>query len=644
MSTLSCGDSSPNMSGVGFWPILRLALALSALGAGVFALPYVVPVSSSVISASSLAGFNNTVAYLAYLVCLVLTGTALTSFLGPRLPDTQPSIEIADAWAPTPVLWAVCAAHVALFAGVFLVKGHVAYADGVYFQQILARMHEGAVPYRDVNFLYGPAMLYPAYWLSRVIPVSLAYLVYYCLMYVFGLYLLYQCIRTVIGAREAAERLFVLFAAGCFNAVLGMNYVLVRFLLPLVTVVIAWRYLNRPSPGRFAVASLALLWTFLYSLEMGVLASGGLLLLGVLSATRPWWMVLLRPMEAPPREAASAGGTTSAASSSSALLHASAVCACAAGGLLMLFYVIDPSFTALARFVTPVLRYSAGGGSRPLSVSLPLVALMLVSILVTAASFHVLSRRGEGTDRLPLLLALLATAIVIQRPSFGKPDVLHIAYSGLPITLLGLAVIPVRWQGLAVRRAYCAVAVVAFMVPLQLYNVLTYAPMPKPRGNPQGGANTPTGSWGARHAVQESLDRLVVRFGTERTYYLHVLAQSSIPVVLHRHLKQVPYLATLDEAFTQDDIQQVIAELRQTRAMVISHRWTLQPFGPVPQDTVKGGLLEFLGVPAPGSKGFAQTVRANDRLREPLLEFLHSAYEVVGEDGDLVVLALRELV
>ncbi|TAJ29016.1 MAG: hypothetical protein EPO64_04225 [Nitrospirae bacterium] len=59
-------------------------------------------------------------------------------------------------------------------------------------------------------------------------------------------------------------------------------------------------------------------------------------------------------------------------------------------------------------------------------------------------------------------------------------------------------------------------------------------------------------------------------------------------------------------------------------------------------DDLKGRLLELLAVPSPGSSGFVQTVMANGRLRAPLLEFLKSSYEVVGEDGALVALAPRE--
>jgi hypothetical protein len=612
--------------------LLVLTIAIAAFGTGVFVLPYAIPTSSRVISASTLVGFNNAAAYSIYILLLILTSSLLV--LAWRAVPLEASVGVTQLqrWTPTALVWTILIGHALVFAGVYARKGHLVFADGMYFHQILARMAEGAVPYRDVNFLYGPAMLYPAYWLSQYLSVTDAYAFYYVAAYVAGLYLLYLCVQTITGL--PTDRMFVFCSLGLFNAVLGLNYVLLRFLLPIASVLVAASYLRDPRPLRFLWSVLILYITFTYSLEMGILAALSIMALATLRVLQPRFAAAAACGNTPSRVRGS-GEDKEAQGCLKLFISVMAICFFAAAALLGTLWIIDPTFQSLSGYLKPMLVYSAGGGNRPLSVSLPFLGIMVIGTL----TFGILtSLARQFDDRAVLFLGLLVAALMMLRPAFGKPDVLHIAYSGLPILLLGFAVVPNKFLGFPLRKAFLLLVFLTLMMPLQVYNLVTYVPVTSSPLRVANETEKDSVSRWSRRSIENGLDRIVNRFGTNRTYYLHALGYYSLPVVLQRHLKQVPYLVTLEEAFTDEDIKALIDELQNSQAVIVSLRRNLQPLGPFSTEGIAGKLLELMAMPAPGSFGFAETVEANDRLRAPLIEFIRSSYVVAVEDGELVAL------
>lgn len=629
--------------------LVAVVLAAMALVAGVFAVPYVIPASSPVVSASSLAGYNNSAAYLLYLVLVVMTGVLMAPFLK-SIPIATPRVSQALRFAPTFLVWVVLGGHLVLFAVLYAVKGYFVFGDGVYFQQVLARMTAGSTPYRDVNFLYGPAMLYPAFWLSRHVGVTAAYGLYYVATYLTGLYLLYLCVQAVTDRIQDVNRFFLLLSLGLFNALIGLNYVFLRHLLPVASLFCAWRFLERPSGLRFALSVLLLFATVTYSPEMGVLAMGSIVVLAVIRTAKPSVRALFNRVTGvgsggethglvgPPRWERDMADSQGPAT---VILQCTMICGLALLGLLAVFYAIDPTSQALIGFMRPILSYAAGGGNSPIYPSLPMLSLMTVSVVVVALTLKAAQRRDFWPEA-EIVLALLALSVLIQRPAFGKPDVVHIAYSGLPIFLMALWFLSDRWGNLLRCKWVGWALLVGVLVPMQVFNGFMFKPVIERQLSAVGVApEDPLPASGTKRAIQDSLRRVVLHFGPERTYYLHILSYYSLPLVMEFRLKQVPYISTLEEAFTDEDMVGVIHEIRASDAVVVSRRGDLQRSGRPPQETRASWLYQLTASPLPGSRSYSEVVRANERLREPLLVFLQASYEVVFEDGDLVGLIPR---
>jgi hypothetical protein len=266
---------------------------------------------------------------------------------------------------------------------------------------------------------------------------------------------------------------------------------------------------------------------------------------------------------------------------------------------------------------------------------------MAVSVVVVALTLKAAQRRDFWPEA-EIGLALLALALLIQRPAFGKPDVVHIAYSGLPIILVALWLLPDRWGSVSSRMLVGWALLVGVLVPMQVFNGFMFKPVIERQLSAVGVAQAdPLPVSETKRAIQDSLRRVVLHFGPERTYYLHTLSYYSLPLVREFRLKQVPYISTLEEAFTDEDMAGVIHEIRASDAVVVSRRGDLQRSGRPSQETWESWLYQLTASPLPGSRSFSEVVRANERLREPLLAFLRASYEVAFEDGDLVVLVPR---
>ena len=632
------------------FPLTALGLSFAALLYGVFAAPYAIPRHTPVVSAATLTDYNNSAAHFIYGILVIATGFALANLL--QRTSAEPSAVIVHEMGlrPTPTVWAVLGGHLVVFLTLFMVKGYFVFGDGLYFQHILARMASGAVLYRDVNFLYGPIMVYPAYWLSRAIGVTTAYGVYYVAVYLAGIYLLWLCLQAVQGCRPDTDRAFVLLSVGLFNLLLGMNYVFPRHLLPLAAVLLAWRCVEQPRSGCLIATSGITLLALSFSLEMGALAVASILGLGCIRVIASWLNRLVASAKHRAAQPSVAGGGPatmvigmgrSVTESFRDLFRLAAVSLAALVGWGVMFYAIDPSFQALFESVRPVLSYSAGGGNTPIYLSLPMLSVLGVSVVVVAFLARALLSKGcqQGMD---LVLTLLVLALITLRPAFGKPDAPHIAYGGLPLFLTAMLIVPARMSWMKPRTWIFGVLLLGVMVPLQVFNLSMMKPVFERKlaawRTPEVMASVEQGS---KTSIQRSLRRVIVHFGDKHPYYLHILAYYSLPAILEFRLKQVPYVVTLEETFTSEEIAKVIRELHDSQAIVISRRADLLRLAQPAYGGWEGVLYQLTASPLPGSRVFAEITAANAALREPLREFLVSSYDVVFEDGELVGLIPR---
>ena len=104
-------------------------------------------------------------------------------------------------------------------------------------------------------------------------------------------------------------------------------------------------------------------------------------------------------------------------------------------------------------------------------------------------------------------------------------------------------------------------------------------------------------------------------------------------------MKPVLYHPSLTSAFTEQDIENVIADLRRSHAVVLVRRADLEGTAAVPAAPRWWNYIT--SSPLPGSTVFSLTLEFQARLEAPLVRFLNASYDRGFEDGDIVGLLLR---
>jgi len=587
---------------------------------GVFVIPYLFPSASAMLSASSLAGFNNSLAYWWYVLALavVACGVAARSEGPPSLPTltTRPLFG-----APPLAVVLIMTGHVALFAALYWAGRGFVFAEALYFQDVTYRVLAGAVPFVDFNFFYGPLLLYPSVLLSHYFGVSAGYAVAYVLTYLGGLYCVYLVLAALIQDRRAAVLWFGLFAIGFFNPILGLNYTFGRFLIPVVTIGAIWHCNRQVSVRRWFAAVGLLILAVLCSPEVAVVttaAAAVLVSLIVVSHGADDRMQRLVAL-----------GT----------IILSGLPASAAALLL-----IDGSWRPAVAYFGPIVTFSAGAWSTPIDPSLPMLTLIGLTVLFVVQFSRSWWRHRSIGAQLSPLAAYLAIALLMQRASFGKADVLHIAYSGLPVYLAIAAWASWKPNGEG-RAGWVAVVLMLGLVgPLQFFNAMLFLPSLAQRLGVSSAASSPVASErssSTKETIQTSIARAVEQFGPDRLYYMHRLEYYRLPIYLRYRLEPFLYHPSLTSAFTADDIQGVIKALRDSRAIVLAR----------PSDLAVGAAQRLdthwwhfvTSSPLPGSNVYNLTLDFQTKLEAPLVQFLTSAYDQPFDDGEILGLELRGL-
>jgi hypothetical protein len=596
-----------------------LVFAAAFMAAGVFLLPYQFPPETPILSASSIAGFNNSIAYLCFVVALPalavlaageLAGDSSVKILG----NSEALFRRPDAF-----VIAVLAAHAALFGSLYLWKHGFVFAEALYFQETAYRLAAGAKPFVDFNFFYGPALLYPTAFLARYVGLPAAYALYYVVCYLFGLYLLFILLAALIDDRRWVRTWFAFFAFGFFNPITGLNYTFARFLLPPIALLAAWRCLQTPSVRRISSAACLLALAILCSPDIGVVTALGIGVLGTSRLVGDWQ--------------AGRSITPTAAVLTVILLGGLAM----AGAASLL---IDGTSQPALAYLTPIVTFSAGAWSTPIDPSAPMLALLAFSVLVAAILWS--TWRAHPFSATASLMAGYAVMFVLmERAIFGKADVEHIAFSGLPVFCFAAG-----WSVAAAHRRspakwVAATLAVAVIAPLQFYHAMLFLPSLAWRTIPVAAAveSLPKATSASKEEIQRSLSRAVEYFGPDRPYYMHKLEYYRLPIYLRYQLKPVLYHPSLTSAFTRKDIEDVIADLRRSHAIVLARRSDLQ--GHAVAHLHPRWWHYVTSSPLPGSTVFNLTVEFQGRLEAPLVSFLNSSYDRRFEDGDVVGLVLQ---
>lgn len=215
------------------WFIPYTLLALAAI----FYIPRLLPPTIPSASDSYLFGYNNRIGIVLLLFFIAL-GVVLTH--GFRLGPTVNSR--VDRPLPRWMLFAALLLVAACCAAMYILAGRYhGFGESFYLIDRITLLDQGRAPYRDFEFVYGPAQLYGPLLLHKLLPLGVAdaYYLFWALSHLLGAYLLFRCIDNLRFPTPAKPAIFaMLCAAGLFATIrMGTNYTFLRYALPLYFIV-----------------------------------------------------------------------------------------------------------------------------------------------------------------------------------------------------------------------------------------------------------------------------------------------------------------------------------------------------------------------------------------------------------------------
>lgn len=593
-----------------------LAVLAGALVYGTWILPYRFPPQAFVIGASNEVGFNNSVSFLAYLVCVPLMAWVV-SRMYPG-PETSSSTTWVAGHFAGAVALAVIGAHVMLFAALYAYKGRFVFAEGLYFQSLLYRMSMGEVPYLDFSFYYGPLMLYPAYWLSRLVGLDLAYGIWFIATYAIGLVFLYAVLRAILQDQRVRAFWFALLALGLFNPLTGLNETFTRYLFPSVVFLCTAAFLQRGGAARGAWTAVLLAAAVTYSFEVAALSVAAVMLL---------WLAFT---------AIATPSVRSVLTRASILLAAGGACGIA------FFLIVDPSGRALQEYPAIARSYSGGAHNVPIYPHLPFLALSAITIAALGALMNV---ARQDTDRVVAVsaAAYALVAIIAQRAAFGAAEPSHFAYFGVPVFCLALFLTTRMPRGRAARSCLAVALVVGIILPMQYYHAMEFVPFFTARRHAdQPPVPSIDGVPESSTALEKDLRDVVRAIGTDHPYVMYELEYASLPVFRDFGLHYATYFTMLITARDHDGIERAISEIRREGAVIVARKQDLSGLERVRRSSGVWRWLDVLsGAHTAGSDLNEVLLRSRTRLTRPFLAFVQTEYVPLYDRHGLVAYGPR---
>lgn len=239
----------------------------------VLCLPYLIPVRPAT-SDSYIFGYNNAVGWVLLLVL------ALIGALSTKAPAIDFPAQGESSKVPLRVLYMTLAVIGCYCFGFYMLSAR--FEPPWEGMQILNRIYLltlGKRPYIDFEFPWGTAFLYLPRWLSQRLGLNLlqSYAIIWGLATLLSVYFLYVVINSISIPARNRTTIFLLFSFVALVSVgnMGLNYTLLRYVSPLVFVLIVFGLSRLDSKGgnRLAACCAAVLFSailFLISPEVAI--------------------------------------------------------------------------------------------------------------------------------------------------------------------------------------------------------------------------------------------------------------------------------------------------------------------------------------------------------------------------------------
>ncbi len=376
----------------------------------IFVLPLFVPMRPiQTESASYNAGFNNTVAVLAAvgLSVAVLLGLWRSSLLrraskalasGPGTADRQRLSRpfIATVIAASTAVLALCSWLVA--------ASHLRYLGdaGYIIEQATVRQTTGRTLYTQLEFAYGPLLLFPEIWLSELLhgSITAAYYIVFVVESALGLGLV-AFVLNELPIRGSLRRAgLILLAVGAVTPHLGLNYTYLRFAGSFAVLLWATRSGSVWRCAAFLAAG-ELLEVFI-SPEQGLALAVGI---SVFALWRAWddgpqWLI--------------AG-------------------AAPLGILAVTLLTLGRSYLRMAA------TFSRGALNLPVGPYPHLLVYLFALVWLVPVGVVSLLRADKAAR--PRLMGMYALNLAFVPAALGRCDPLHVLFDGLGVLLLSLAAV-----------------------------------------------------------------------------------------------------------------------------------------------------------------------------------------------------------
>ena len=229
-------QTTSNVLTVSRWAFIAyIAFSLAAIAF----LPTLVPSPPSA-SDSYLFGYDNR-AGIILLLFFVLIGVLWTKGLNLQFFPSRDSRPVPKTTLILALLAVLCGCVVMYtFAG-----RHTGFAESFYLIDRSWLLLHGKIPYREIEFAYGPGLLYGPLIFKYLLPVDIAqaYYLFWLLNHLLGIWLLFKTINMVDYPSPSKQLIFLLlFFAGLFAILrIGTNYTFLRFACPIFFVLVTQR-------------------------------------------------------------------------------------------------------------------------------------------------------------------------------------------------------------------------------------------------------------------------------------------------------------------------------------------------------------------------------------------------------------------
>ncbi|HEY5541337.1 MAG TPA: hypothetical protein VIL41_07785 [Coriobacteriia bacterium] len=388
---------------------------------GVFVLPWVTSGPIAVVQSESQAlGFNNRAAMIGLVAgAIALFCLARFARRSGAVNSNDPLVSVhrappEDRVSPR-LVWVAIALTMLMVAVVSAIERSYPFGDAQYFTNALLRVSAGGAPFSEVEFSYGPLLVYLpllTWRLLRWTGLSI-YPVYYCWVGVFqaaGLASAAHLLNRIRIRRTLRNAAFLIVGGfALLQPTLGLNYTPLRFLLAYV--LFAWVMERLAASPRSMVRSVlplaAVLAAACVSPDMGIAL--------LLALTVALFLLVIHDSKR----------------------HLGSLAVLLSGALTI---AVAASISGAGTFGA----FAGGAFYFPILPGPPAV-IFVGSVLLLAWGFGSAFDSSGRTDA-ALQAGWLALALVLVAPALGRADFGHLFFNGMGAMLVCAAVVDRRWH------------------------------------------------------------------------------------------------------------------------------------------------------------------------------------------------------